>query len=76
MDQQAGRHQPNRQRGTSVNSHAGCLKVVDTRRAAKEPKLLLAGALDAIGEKTFNAPSRNYTMAYAARLRRQVEGRQ
>ncbi|MBM3724352.1 MAG: DUF4976 domain-containing protein, partial [Acidobacteria bacterium] len=34
LDQQAGRHQPNRQRGTSVNSHAGCLKVVDTRRAA------------------------------------------
>jgi len=33
LDQQAGRHQPNRQRGTSVNSHAGCLKVVDTRRA-------------------------------------------
>jgi len=32
LDQQAGRHQHNRQRGTSVNSHAGCLKVVDTRR--------------------------------------------
>ncbi|MDX1982268.1 MAG: alkyl/aryl-sulfatase [Bryobacteraceae bacterium] len=45
------------------------------RPDAKEPKLLLADALDMIGEKTFNAPARNYTLAYAARLRREAEGR-
>ncbi|MBM3756590.1 MAG: alkyl/aryl-sulfatase [Acidobacteria bacterium] len=42
--------------------------------AAKEPKLLLAEALDKIAEKTFNAPSRNYTFAFAARLRREAAG--
>ncbi|MFN7934598.1 MAG: alkyl/aryl-sulfatase [Bryobacteraceae bacterium] len=43
---------------------------------AKEPKLLLAAALDIIGERTFNTPARNYTLAYAERLRRQTEGKQ
>ncbi|MBS1824039.1 MAG: alkyl/aryl-sulfatase [Acidobacteria bacterium] len=42
--------------------------------AAKEPKLLLAEALDVIGEQTFNTPARNYTLAFAERLRRQAEG--
>lgn len=44
--------------------------------ASKEPKLLLADALDVIGERTFNTPARNYTLAYAERLRRLAEGRQ
>jgi alkyl sulfatase BDS1-like metallo-beta-lactamase superfamily hydrolase len=43
---------------------------------AKEPKLLLAEALDIAGERTFNAPARNYTLAYAERLRRQAEGKE
>jgi uncharacterized sulfatase len=46
------------------------------RPAAKEPKLLLAEALDMIGERTFNTPARNYTLAYAERLRRQAEGKE
>lgn len=46
------------------------------RPDAKEPKLLLAEALDIIGERTFNAPARNYALAYADRLRRQAERKQ
>ena len=36
------------------------------------PKLLLADALAIIGERTFNAPARNYTLAYSNLLRRQA----
>lgn len=44
--------------------------------ASKEPRLLLADALDTIGERTFNTTARNYTLAYAERLRRQAEGKE
>ena len=37
-----------------------------------EPKLLMADALAIIGERTFNAPARNYTISYSNRLRRQA----
>ena len=36
-----------------------------------EPKLLMADALDIIGERTFNAPARNYTLSSANRFRRE-----
>ena len=39
-----------------------------------EPKLLMADALDIIGERTFNAPARNYTISSANRYRRQASG--
>lgn len=39
-----------------------------------EPKLLMADALAVIGERTFNAPARNYTLAYSNRLRKQAQG--
>lgn len=38
------------------------------------PKLLMADALAVIGERTFNAPARNYTLAYSNRLRREAQG--
>jgi len=37
-----------------------------------EPKLLLADALAVIGERTFNAPARNYTLSYSNILRAQA----
>ena len=37
-----------------------------------EPKLLLADALAIIGERTFNAPARNYTLSYSNVLRAQA----
>ncbi len=37
-----------------------------------EPKLLMADALDIIGERTFNAPARNYTLSSANRFRAQA----
>jgi uncharacterized sulfatase len=39
----------------------------------KAAKLLLADALDVAGERTFNAPARNYTLAYADKLRREAQ---
>ena len=39
-----------------------------------EPKLLMADALDIIGERTFNAPARNYTLSSANRYRQQASG--
>jgi uncharacterized sulfatase len=42
---------------------------------SKTVKFLLAEALDVVGERTFNAPARNYTLAYAAKLRREAEGK-
>lgn len=35
------------------------------------PRLLMADALAIVGERTFNAPARNYTLSYSNRLRRQ-----
>ncbi len=37
-----------------------------------EPKLLMADALEIIGERTFNAPARNYTLSSANRFRREA----
>jgi len=45
-------------------------------KCALSAKVRLADALDIAGERTFNAPARNYTLAYAARLRRQAEGKE
>ncbi len=39
-----------------------------------QPKLLMADALAILGERTFNAPARNYTISYSNRLRRQAGG--
>jgi alkyl sulfatase BDS1-like metallo-beta-lactamase superfamily hydrolase len=39
-----------------------------------EPKLIMANALAIVGERTFNAPARNYTISYSNRLRRQAKG--
>jgi uncharacterized sulfatase len=39
-----------------------------------QPKLLMADALAILGERTFNAPARNYTIAYSNRLRQQANG--
>ncbi len=39
------------------------------------PKLLMADALAIVGERTFNAPARNYTLAYSNRLRKEAEGK-
>jgi alkyl sulfatase BDS1-like metallo-beta-lactamase superfamily hydrolase len=41
-----------------------------------EPRLLLADALAIIGERTFNAPARNYTLSYSNILRAQTLGQQ
>jgi alkyl sulfatase BDS1-like metallo-beta-lactamase superfamily hydrolase len=46
--------------------------VIRLRPTDPEPKLLMADALDIIGERTFNAPARNYTLSSANRLRAQV----
>ena len=40
-----------------------------------ESKLLKADALESLGERTFNAPSRNYYFEYAQLLRQQARGR-
>ncbi len=42
--------------------------VVRLRPDDRQAKLLLAEALAIIGERTFNAPSRNYTISYSNRL--------
>lgn len=39
-------------------------------------KLLMADALAIVGEQTFNAPARNYTLSYSNRLRRQAQGQE
>ena len=46
--------------------------VIRLRPDDPEPKLLIADALDIIGERTFNAPARNYTISSANRYRRQA----
>ncbi len=37
-------------------------------------KLLMADALAIVGERTFNAPARNYTLSYSNLLRREAQG--
>jgi len=46
--------------------------VVRLRPGDSAPKLLMADALAIVGERTFNAPARNYTLSYANRLRAQA----
>jgi alkyl sulfatase BDS1-like metallo-beta-lactamase superfamily hydrolase len=46
--------------------------VIRLRPDDPEPKLLMADALAVIGEHTFNAPARNYTLSSANRYRRQA----
>lgn len=50
--------------------------VIRLRPGDPEPKLLMADALAVVGERTFNAPARNYTLAYSNRLRRQAAGKE
>jgi uncharacterized sulfatase len=47
--------------------------VVRLRPEDPEPKLLMADALAVLGERTFNAPRRNYTISYSNRLRKQAQ---
>ena len=46
--------------------------VIRLRPDDPAPKLLMADALDIIGERTFNAPARNYTLSSANRYRAQA----
>ena len=46
--------------------------VIRLRPDDPAPKLLMADALDIIGERTFNAPARNYTLSSANRYRSQA----
>jgi uncharacterized sulfatase len=46
--------------------------VIRLRPEDPQPKLLMADALDIIGERTFNAPARNYTLSSANRFRAQA----
>ena len=48
--------------------------VIRLRPGDPQPKLLMADALAILGERTFNAPARNYTISYSNRLQRQVNG--
>ena len=48
--------------------------VIRLRPDDPEPKLLMADALEVIGERTFNAPARNYTISSSNRYRRQAAG--
>ncbi|MFL2546024.1 MAG: alkyl sulfatase dimerization domain-containing protein [Candidatus Rariloculaceae bacterium] len=46
--------------------------VIRLRPDDPEPKLLMADALELIGERTFNAPARNYTLSSSNRYRREA----
>ena len=46
--------------------------VIRLRPNDPEPKLLMADALAVIGERTFNAPARNYTLSSSNRFRQQA----
>ena len=48
--------------------------VIRLRPGDAAAKLLMADALAIVGERTFNAPARNYTLSYSNRLRRQANG--
>lgn len=47
--------------------------VMRLRPDSPEPRFLMADALDVIGEQTFNAPARNYTLSSANRIRAEAE---
>ena len=46
--------------------------VIRLRPDDPAPMLLMADALDIIGQRTFNAPARNYTLSSANRFRAQA----
>ncbi|MEZ5354007.1 MAG: alkyl/aryl-sulfatase [Bryobacteraceae bacterium] len=50
--------------------------VIRLRPDAREPKILMADALALLGERTFNAPARNYTLSMSNRYRRMANGEQ
>ena len=47
--------------------------VIRLRPDDPESKLLMADALDALGENTLNTPARHYSFSYANRLRREAD---
>ena len=47
--------------------------VIRLRPEDKAAKLLMANALAAVGERTFNAPARNYTLSSANRFRKEAQ---
>lgn len=47
--------------------------VIRLRPADRNPKLMMAEALAIVGERTFNAPVRNYTLSSSNRYRRMAE---
>lgn len=50
--------------------------VIRLKPENRDAKLLMADALAVVGERTFNAPVRNYTLSSANRYRRQAAGEQ
>ena len=46
--------------------------VIRLRPDDAESKLLMADALDVLGENTLNTPARHYSFSYANRLRREA----
>lgn len=50
--------------------------VIRLKPEDRDAKLLMADALAIVGERTFNAPVRNYTLSSANRYRRQAAGEQ
>lgn len=50
--------------------------VIRLKPEDRDAKLLMADALAVVGERTFNAPVRNYTLSSANRYRRQADGEQ
>jgi alkyl sulfatase BDS1-like metallo-beta-lactamase superfamily hydrolase len=48
--------------------------VIRLRPDNSAAKLLMADALAIVGERTFNAPARSYTLSYSNRLRREAQG--
>ena len=50
--------------------------VIRLKPEDRDAKLLMADALAVVGERTFNAPVRNYTLSSANRYRRQAAGEQ
>ncbi|MGI9259534.1 MAG: alkyl sulfatase dimerization domain-containing protein, partial [Gammaproteobacteria bacterium] len=47
--------------------------VIRLRPEDPAPRLLMADALAIVGERTFNAPARNYTISSSNRFRQQAE---
>ncbi len=50
--------------------------LIRLRPADREAKLIMANALAIVGERTFNAPARNYTLSMSNRYRRAAGGKQ